>query len=78
MDITKIIEILPTSVKLDVMDFTTVRLKTGEIATRIILTRVLTDEEKTELLKNNKIAGFGVGSFSNFPEDKKSYFYLKY
>jgi hypothetical protein len=78
MDIAKIIEVLPTSIKLDVMDFTTVKLKTGEVATRIILTRVLTGEEKKELLKNNKIAGFGIGTFDNAPEDKKSYFYLKY
>jgi hypothetical protein len=77
MNITKIIEVLPTSVKLDVIDIATVRLKTGTIATRIILTRVLTDEEKTELLKNNKIVGFGIGSFENFPENKNSYFYLK-
>ena len=52
MNITKLIEKLPNSVKSDIIDFTTVKLKTGKIAIRILMDRILTEKEKIQLKKS--------------------------
>lgn len=59
MDATVLIETLPTSVKLDVVNLREGQLKEGEFKGQhviaVYLNRLLTDEEKTELRKNKKI-----------------------
>lgn len=59
MDVTALIEILPTSVKLDLVKFKEGQLKEGEFKGQhviaVYLNRLLMDEEKTELRKNKKI-----------------------
>lgn len=59
MDVTALIEILPTSVKQDLVKFKEGQLKEGEFKGQhviaVYLNRLLMDEEKTELRKNKKI-----------------------
>ena len=59
MDVTALIEILPTSVKPDLVKFKEGQLKEGEFKGQhviaVYLNRLLMDEEKTELRKNKKI-----------------------
>lgn len=76
MDITKIIELLPDSIKYDCVDFKTVKLKTGEIAERITLDRLLTDKEK-QLMKSKRFIGIDCVAYHKYaPEIKVSYFYI--
>lgn len=76
MNITKLIELLPDSVKPDVVDFAQVKMKDGKIATRVLLDRLLTDTEK-QAMKNNYFVGLDCVYCHRYsPEIKKSYFYL--
>lgn len=76
MNITKLIELLPDSVKSDVVDFAQVKMKDGKIGTRVLLDRLLTDAEK-QAMKNNHFVGLDcVACYRYAPEIKKSYFYL--
>lgn len=77
MNIEKLIELLPDSVKLDIIDFTDVKLKVGGAAIRVTLDRLLTDEEKSKM-QNPHIMGLEcVAQYRYAPELKKSYFYVK-
>ena len=77
MTITQLIDKLPTSVKLDVVDFEDVKLKDGRIAVRVLLDRLLTDEEKELMTKKKNIIGINcVATYKYAPEIKKSYFYI--
>ena len=76
MNITKMIEILPDSVKISIVDFTQVKMKTGKSGTRVLLDRLLTDDEKTKM-KNRHIVGVDCVAVHRYaPEIKKSYFYI--
>lgn len=80
MDITRMIEILPPSVKADVIDFTDVKMRTcGVYALRVLIDRLLTPEELKELKSNDRVvAGEDfVASYKYAPEIKKSFFYIK-
>lgn len=46
MNIAKLVEMLPDTVKPDTVDFQSVKMKDGKTGTRVILDRVLTDTEK--------------------------------
>ena len=48
MDITILIDLLPDSVKADVIDFNDVLLKNRKNAIRVMMDRILTEEEKQE------------------------------
>lgn len=80
LDVTKLIDLLPDSVKADVIDFTDVKLKDGRIATRVVLDRLLTEDEKKTLSSGRckkRILGVdGVAQYRSAPEIKKSYFYV--
>lgn len=76
MNITKLIEKLPNSVKSDIIDFTTVKLKTGKIAIRILMDRILTEKEKIQLKKSGAIGVECIAYYRYAPEIKKSYFYI--
>lgn len=76
MDITNLIEKLPTSVKLDITDFNDVKLKDGRYATRITLGHILTDEEKAKM-KNKHFLGLDCVCYYRYaPELRYSYFYM--
>lgn len=76
MNIHKIIELLPDTVKCDIIDFTPVKLNDGRNAERITLDRLLTDNEKS-MMKSKHIIGVEcVASYRYAPELKKSYFYI--
>ncbi len=78
MNIFKMIELLPDTVKLNIIDFTTVKLKNGKLAERITLDRLLTDDEK-QLMKSKKIIGKDCVAFHKYaPEIKRSYFYIEH
>lgn len=47
MNITILIDLLPDSVKADVIDFNDVLLKNRKNAIRVMMDRILTEEEKT-------------------------------
>ena len=53
MNITILIDLLPDSVKADVIDFNDVLLKNRKNAIRVMMDRILTEEEKQEMKKNN-------------------------
>lgn len=59
MDATVLIETLPTSVKLDVVNLREGQVKEGEFKGQhviaVYLNRLLTENEKTELRKNKRI-----------------------
>lgn len=76
MNITTLIDRLPDSVKINVQDFTPVTLKTGARALRVLLDRVLTDAEKTELTRAGCIGVDCVARHRYAPEIQKSYFYV--
>lgn len=76
MDITKMIDLLPDSVKVDIIDFQDVKMKGGANGTRIVLDRLLTDIEKYKM-KNNHIIGVDCITVNKYaPEIKRSYFYI--
>lgn len=80
MDITTLIENLPTDVKGSVIDFEDVQLKNPKKdAIRVTLSRLLTDDEKAFMKRNKKIVGVDcVCQYRYAPEIKKSYFYVLY
>lgn len=76
MNITKMIELLPDTVKADIIDFQDVKMKGGANGTRVILDRLLTDIEKYKM-KNNHIIGVDCIAVNKYaPEIKRSYFYI--
>lgn len=77
MYIENIVEILPDSVKVDIVAFYDVRLKDGRYAVRVVIDRLLTETEKEELRKNKKIEGLDfVAHMKSAPEIRRSYFYF--
>lgn len=78
MNIGRMIEILPDSVKMDIINFQTVKLKTGKLAERVVLDRLLTEDEK-KLMKSKKIIGKDCVCCHKYaPEIKRSYFYIEH
>lgn len=76
MTIHKLLELLPDTVKADIIDFTDVKMKTGEIGTRVTLDRLLTAAEK-EKMQSRHIVGLDcIAAHRYAPEIKKSYFYV--
>lgn len=76
MNVSELIELLPDSVKLDVVDFQTVKMKDGEVGTRVTLDRVLTDTEKAQMV-SKRFRGLNcVAQHKYAPEIKRSYFYI--
>lgn len=76
MDITSIIELLPETVKKDIIDFTDVKMKTGAAGIRVTLDRLLTETEKQKM-QHKRIMGLDcIAAYRYAPEIKKSYFYI--
>ena len=76
MNIAKLIELLPDSVKPDTVDFVKVKMKDGKTGTRVLLDRLLTDTEK-QAMKSKHFGGLDCGAGHRYgPEIKKSYFYV--
>ena len=76
MDITSILELLPETVKQNIIDFTDVTMKTGAAGLRVTLDRLLTETEKQKM-KNKRIVGLDcIATYRYAPEIKKSYFYI--
>lgn len=76
----KLIELLPDSVKSDIIDFhdnicITVKGKVYP-ATRITIDRLLTDSEKKQMQNKHFIGVDCVCHYRYAPEIKKSYFYV--
>ena len=77
MNITILIDLLPDSVKADVIDFNDVLLKNRKNAIRVMMDRILTEEEKQEMKKTKHFMGVDcVAQYRHAPEIKKSYFYV--
>lgn len=76
MNVAELVELLPDSVKLDVVDFQTVKIKDGEVGTRVVLDRILTDTEKEQMV-SERFRGLNcVAQHKYAPEIKRSYFYI--
>lgn len=76
MDVVELVEMLPDTVKLDVVDFQTVKMKDGKVGTRITLDRILTDAEKAQMV-SERLRGLDcVAQHKYAPEIKCSYFYI--
>ena len=82
MDITRLIERIPDSVKTEIVNY-----QCGQVTyngkrvdcIRITLDRLLTDDEKTEMKRKRSIFGTNtVAHLASAPEIKKSVFYIKY
>lgn len=71
--VARIVESLPDGIKCDVMDIIDVRFKNGKSGIRLMLDRVLTDDEKTELRARKNVYGFGSGHYNYAPEIKHSF-----
>ena len=76
MNIVELVELLPDSVKLAVIDFQLVKMKSGEIGTRITLDRILTDVEKTQMVSERFRGLDCIAQHKYAPEIKCSYFYI--
>lgn len=76
MDVTSILELLPETVKQNIIDFNDVTMKTGAAGLRVTLGRLLTETEKQKM-KNKRIIGLDcIATYKYAPEIKKSYFYI--
>lgn len=76
MNITSIIELVPETVKKDIIDFTDVKMKTGAAGIRVTLDRLLTETEKQKM-QHKRIIGLDcIAAYRYAPEIKKSYFYI--
>lgn len=76
MNISKLIELLPDTVKIDIIDFSDVKMKTGKNGIRVTLNRLLTDAEKQQM-NNKHFVGLDCIAVHRYaPEIKKSYFYV--
>ena len=49
MNIVALIDLLPDTVKLDTIDFQSVKMKDGKVGTRVVLDRILTETEKQQM-----------------------------
>ena len=76
MSIAKLVELLPDSVKVDIIDFQLVRMKDGRNGTRVVLDRILTDDEKRQMAGGHFIGLDCVAQHRYAPEIKRSYFYV--
>lgn len=81
LDLTQVVDLLPDSVKGDIIDFTDVKKLNGtRIATRVLLDRLLTDDEKKILSSGRckkRIIGVDCVDHHRYaPKIKKSYFYV--
>lgn len=76
MDAVALIEMLPDTIKLDVVDFQTVKMKDGEVGIRIVLDRILTDAEKAQMVSGRFRGLDCVAQHKYAPEIKRSYFYI--
>ena len=80
LDVTKLIDLLPYSVKKDIQNFADIKLKDGRIATMVLLDRLLTEDEKKQLSSGRckkRIIGLdNIAQYRHAPEIKKSYFYI--
>ena len=71
--VARIVESLPDDVKKHVYDIRDVRLKSGKTVLRLMLDRLLTEDEKAELRKRKSVYGFGHGHYEYAPELKRSF-----
>ena len=76
MNIYKLLELLPETVKADIIDFTDVKMKTGKPGTRVTLDRLLTAAEKEQMLSRHFVGIDCTASHRYAPEIKRSYFYI--
>ena len=76
MNVSKLIELLPNTVKKDIIDFYDVKMKSGKNGIRVTLDRLLTDTEKQQM-NNKHFVGLDCIAVHRYaPEIKKSYFYV--
>lgn len=71
--IARIIESLPDGIKQDVTDIKDVRFNNGKVGLRLMLGRLLTEDEKAELRRRRSVVGFGRGYYNYAPEIKLSF-----
>ena len=76
MDITILIDLLPDSVKTDVVDFNDVLLKNRKNAIRVLMDRILTEEEKQKMKKNKHFMGVDWHSIAMLQKSRKVTFML--
>ena len=77
MDIKKVVDMLPESVKYDTMNFEDVMLKDGRPATRVTMCRLLTEDELEVMRKEKRFLGLHLITRHKYaPEIRKSYFYV--
>ena len=76
MNISKLIELLPNTVKKDIIDFSDVKMKSGKNGIRVTLDRLLTDTEKQQMNNKHFIGLDCIAVYRYAPEIKKSYFYV--
>lgn len=76
MNIAALTDLLPDTVKLDTIDFQSVKMKDGKTGTRVVLDRLLTDTEKQQM-EGNHFRGLDcIAQHRYAPEIKHSYFYV--
>lgn len=76
MNIAALIDLLPDTVKLDTIDFQSVKMKDGKIGTRVVLDRILTETEKQQMTSNHFRGLDCIAQHRYAPEIKRSYFYV--
>lgn len=77
MDIKKVVDLIPESVKCDTMNFEDVTLKDGRPAMRVTMCRLLTEEELAAMRKEKHFLGLRLITRHKYaPEIRKSYFYV--
>ena len=77
MDINRVVDLLPESVKYDIMNFEDVMLRDGRPAMRVTMCRQLTEEELSAMRGKKYFLGLGlITRYKYAPEIRKSYFYV--
>ena len=77
MDIEKVVDLLPESVKYDTMNFEDVMLKDGRPAMRVTMCRLLTENELKVMRNEKHFLGLHlITRHKCAPEIRKSYFYV--
>ena len=77
MNITKLIEMLPTNVKANIIDFVNGTVNEHDKVCRVVLDRKLTNEETKEIEKIKGMSKIGTYSLKYAPEIKKSFIDIK-
>ena len=76
MEVIDIVQLLPKTVQPDTLEFLNCKSKDGRNVTRVTLSRLLTEEEKSEMHGEHFVGINCIAHYRYAPEIEKSYLYV--